>query len=444
MSDARANRSAVLSKAGVTIDQSGLGWWQGITRYQWTVLLVAWFGFMFDLMDSTLYSLVMVPAVRNLLGGVASTQSIGWYGGLVTAIFLVGWASGGVFFGIFADRHGRRMALMITILMYAIFTGLSAISHSWWELGIYRFLTGLGIGGEWAAGAALVAETWPERSRTKAAAVLQLSGGVGYFLAAFINLMVGGYSWRWVFVVGAFPAVLLLLLRYFVRESERWLESKAAAGGTAKSGPSLAQVFTPELRRDTIVGSLLAVVATLGFWAVTSWVPAYVGDMLSRGPNRPDPATLSKTVSYASMIMTLGSIPGYIIIGWLADRIGRRGAFAIFYIGAAIAIPVTFLNPWPLSTLLWLLPFIALFTMGVFAGFPIYLPELFPTYLRGTGSGFCFNIGRTVAAVGPLMTGTIVRATGSFGRAITVLGLIYLLGPITLIFARETRGQKLK
>jgi MFS family permease len=169
--------------------------------------MVAWFGFMFDLMDSTLYSLVMVPAVRDLLGGAAaSTQSIGWYGGLVSAIFLVGWATGGVFFGIFADSYGRKKALMVTILMYALFTGLCAVANSWWELGIYRFLTGLGIGGEWAAGAALVAETWPERSRVQAAALLQLSGGVGYFLAAFINLMVGGYSWRFSFSCFAFSS----------------------------------------------------------------------------------------------------------------------------------------------------------------------------------------------------------------------------------------------
>lgn len=425
----------------VAIDEENLAWWKGITRYQWIVLSVAWFGFMFDLMDSTLYSLVVVPALKELLGGSPTTQEIGKYGGIVLAIFLVGWAIGGVFFGIFSDYYGRRLALMLTIVMYAVFTGLSAAAHSWWELSIYRFLTGLGIGGEWAAGAALVAETWPERSRTKAAALLQLSGGVGYFLAAFINLLVGGYSWRWVFVVGALPALLLFVLRYAVRESERWEKSKTKA---VESEFSLGQIFSKELRRDTLVGSLLAIVATLGFWAVTSWVPAFVGELLGRSPDKLSPAEISRTVSYASMVMILGSLPGYLIIGWLAERVGRRFAFAVFYLGALISIPLTFMGHWPLSTLLWFLPFIALFTMGVFAGFPIYLPELFPTHLRGTGSGFCFNIGRVVAALGPLMTGTIVAYTGSFGKAITALGMIYALGPIVLIFARETRGQMLK
>ncbi|MBI4455823.1 MAG: MFS transporter [Acidobacteria bacterium] len=409
---------------------------------------------MFDLMDSTLYTMVMVPAVKELLGGTVSTQTIGWYGGLVFAIFLVGWASGGIFFGIFSDYYGRRTALMITILMYALFTGLSAISHTWWELGIYRFLTGLGVGGEWAAGAALVAETWPERARTKAAAILQMSGGVGYFLAAFINLLVGGYSWRWVFVVGALPALLLLLLRWFVKESERWLETKASSHATAGGETALAasfpkrstlsQIFSKELRRDTMVGSVLAIIATLGFWAVTSWVPALIGDRLAHGTEKLDAASISRYVSYASMVMILGSIVGYLLMGVLADLWGRKLAFLAYYLGAAVFIPLTFLLPWSFSTMIWFLPLIGLSTMGIFSGFPIYLPELFPTHLRGTGSGFCFNIGRVVAAFGPLMTGTIVMYSGSFAKAISILGLIYLVGPITLLFARETKGQPLQ
>jgi MFS family permease len=399
---------------------------------------------MFDLMDSTLYTMVMVPAVRELLGGAVNTQAIGWYGGVVFAIFLIGWAAGGVFFGIFSDHYGRKMALMITILMYAVFTGLSAISHTWWELGIYRFLTGLGVGGEWAAGAALVAEAWPERARAKAATLLQTSAGAGYFLAASINLTVGGYGWRWVFLVGALPALLLLALRSLVKESERWLETKAAADKTRHKGSTLAQIFSPELRRDTIVGSVLAIVATLGFWAVTSWVPALVGDMLAHRPEKLSLPEISRLVSYASMILIAGSLPGYFIIGWLMEHWGRRPAFLVFYLGAFVSILIIFMGGWSYNTMLWLFPLVGLTTMGVYAGFPIYLPELFPTHLRGTGSGFCFNIGRVVAAFGPLATGAIVGATGSFAKAISILSCIYLVGPIALYFARETKGQKLR
>jgi MFS family permease len=433
------NQTSVVENRTSVADDASLAWWQGISRYQWVVLAVAWFGFMFDLMDSTLYSLVFVPAVRDLLGPTATIQSISWYGGLISSIFLLGFALGGVGFGIFSDYYGRRLTLMITILLYALFTGLSALSNSWSDLAIYRFLTGLGIGGEWAAGAALVAEVWPERSRAKAGAALQLSGGVGFFLAAFVNLIVGAYGWRWVFAVGALPAILLLALRYFVRESERWAETRHAA----KKKFSLAEVFSKELRRNTVVGSLLSIVAVIGFWGITTWIPAFLGDLIGRS-GVSDPAAISRTVSLASMIMTAGSIPGYILMGWLADRVGRKFAFGLFYIGAFISILVTFLEPWPLSTLLQLLPLMALFTVGVFSGFPIYLPELFPTSIRGTGAGFCFNIGRIVAAVGPFLTGSIVRSTGSFASALAILSLIYVLGPITLIFARETRGQTLK
>src|SRR5688572_15188855 len=298
-------------------------------------------------MDGYLYAIILFPAMSDLLG-TSESAVIGWYGGIVLSIFMIGWALGGLIFGPIADRYGRAKTMAITILIYATFTGLCGVANSWWELAIYRFLTGLGIGGEWAAGAALVAETWPERSRAKAAAALQLSGGVGFFLAALINLLVGGYGWRWVFVVGAFPAILLWALRYFVHESERWLETKKAP---SKSKFSLAEVFSKELRRDTIVGSLLAVVAVFGFWAVTTWIPPFLGDLLSRTGEALDTAAISRTVSLASMIMTAGSIPGYILMGWLADRVGRKFAFAMFYVGALVSILVTFLQPWPVSTL---------------------------------------------------------------------------------------------
>ena len=167
-------------------------WWTEITRYQWTVLLMTWLGFLFDLMDSTLYTMVMGPALQDLLGPAASVQNIGWYGGLIFSIFLVGWALGGIVFGILADYVGRKRTLMITILIYAVFTGLAGLAGSWWELGAYRFLTGLGVGGEWAAGAAILAETWPEKARAKGAAILQTSAGMGY-LAAALHLSV---RWR--------------------------------------------------------------------------------------------------------------------------------------------------------------------------------------------------------------------------------------------------------
>jgi MFS family permease len=419
-------------------------WWKEINSYQWKILLMTWLGFMFDLMDSTLYTMVMAPALRELLRETSSVQNIGWYGGVIFSIFLIGWALGGIVFGVLGDYIGRKMTLMLTILIYAVFTGLAGIADTWWELAIYRFLTGLGVGGEWAAGAALLAESWPERARAKGAAILQTSAGAGYFAAAFIYLLVGSISWRLVFFVGVVPAILVFFIRKGIGESERWLEAQAAARhGSEKRSFTLAQVFGPGLLRDTIVGSMLATIVNFGFWAVTSWVPALIQNRLVSNPSLGGGMSTSSYVSYAIMILTLGALPGYFVVGWLADRVGRKGAFLVFFLGAALITPLIFLGPWSLSQMMFLFPFLGFFTMGIYAAFPIYLPELYPTHLRSTGAGFCFNIGRVISAFGPLITGTVVLYTGSFEYAITSLSTVYLLGPITLLWARETRGQPL-
>ena len=415
-------------------------WWTEITRYQWTVLLMTWLGFLFDLMDSTLYTMVMGPALQDLLGPAASVQNIGWYGGLIFSIFLVGWALGGIVFGILADYVGRKRTLMITILIYAAFTGLAGLAGSWWELGAYRFLTGLGVGGEWAAGAAILAETWPEKARAKGAAILQTSAGMGYLAAAFIYLLVGSYGWRLVFLAGALPAALLFFIRRTVRESERWM---ATQDGDAAPRFTLVQIFERTLRRDTLVGSALASIANFGFWGVSAWVPALIQNRIAADPSLAAGMSVSSYVSVAIMILTLGSLPGYALVAVLADWWGRKAMFAVFFTGAALSAPMIFLGPWTLSQMLLLLPFLGFFTLGIYAGFPIYLPELFPTHLRATGAGLCFNIGRVVSAAGPFLTGVVVLYTGSFEYAISVLSGVYLLGPVTLLFARETKGQVL-
>jgi MFS family permease len=440
-------------------------WWAEITRYQWTVLLMTWLGFLFDLMDSTLYTMVMGPALQDLLGPAASVQNIGWYGGLIFSIFLVGWALGGIVFGILADYVGRKRTLMITILIYAVFTGLAGLAGSWWQLGAYRFLTGLGVGGEWAAGAAILAETWPEKARAKGAAILQTSAGMGYLAAAFIYLLVGGYGWRLVFLAGALPAILLFLIRKTIRESERWTAAQngdfawvrgrdgAKVLGASDSATvrrfggasrfTLVQIFERTLRRDTLVGSALASIANFGFWGVSAWVPVLIQNRIAADPSLAAGASVSSYVSYAIMVLTLGSLPGYALVAVLADWWGRKAMFVVFFTGAALSAPIIFLGPWTLSQMLLLLPFLGFFTLGIYAGFPIYLPELFPTHLRATGAGFCFNIGRVVSAAGPFLTGLVVLYTGSFEYAISALSGVYLLGPVALLFARETKGQLL-
>src|SRR5215471_5691080 len=206
--------------------ESWFGWVSQVTRYQWLVLMVAWLGWVFDSMDATLYSLVQRPAITELMGAGASDAQIGFYSSVVFSVMLIGWALGGIVFGIVADYIGRTKALTATILIYSVFTGLSALSHTWWQLGAYRFVTGLGLGGEWAAGAALVAEIWPDHLRAKAGALLQSAAALGFFLAAVLNLWVGVISWRYVFLIGAIPAVIVMLVRMLVKEPEVWVKAQ--------------------------------------------------------------------------------------------------------------------------------------------------------------------------------------------------------------------------
>src|SRR5215472_13300106 len=217
-------------------------WRRGVTPYQWLVLGVAWLGWVFDSMDSTIYAMVLQPALRELMrspgGGLVTADVIGWYGGIIFSIFLIGWAIGGVLFGVMADRFGRAKTLIFTILIYALFTGLAALSQTWWQLALFRFITALGIGGEWAAGAALVAEVWPEDKRTKAAGLLQSAWAGGFLVAAILNLLLRNHGWRPMFIVGVLPAIVAVFVFLWVREPERWVKAQAEARRTGCSPSS--------------------------------------------------------------------------------------------------------------------------------------------------------------------------------------------------------------
>lgn len=423
-----------------------VAWHEGVTPYQWLVLAVAWLGWVFDSMDATIYAIVLHPALGELLqtetGVPPAQEAIAWYGGIIFSIFLIGWAIGGVLFGMVADYFGRIKTLIATILIYSIFTGLAALSVDWWHLAVYRFLTALGIGGEWAAGATLVAEVWPEEKRARAAGVLQSAWAAGFFLAAAANLGLGGYGWRVLFVVGVAPALVALLVRLSVKEPERWRMARAreVREGTEKR-VKLVELFTKDLRRSTWVGSLLAFVAVFGLWGATNWTPTLVREL-------PDlqglaPAVLSSYVSYAIMALNVGALVGYLSFGPLADRFGRRPVFALMCVGSLIMLPVTYLTPHAYVHVLALLPVLGFFNNGIFSGFPIYLPELYPTRLRATGAGFCFNTGRILAALSPFLTGFLVMTFGSYGTAASAIALIYLVGLAVLPFAPETVGKPL-
>ena len=397
-------------------------------------------------MDATIYAIVLHPALHDLLKtsppAPVSSEVIGWYGGIIFSIFLIGWAIGGIAFGVIADYIGRTKTLILTILIYAVFTGMAALSETWWQLALYRFLTALGIGGEWAAGAAIVAEVWPEDKRAKAAAVLQSAWAVGFFIAASISLLMRDSGWRLFFVIGIAPAVVALFVRLWVKEPERWLKAHEQE---ERSGElrvvKLAQLFEGDLRRSTLVGSGLAFVAVFGLWGATNWTPTLIRQL----PDMEglDAQVITSSVGYAIMALNAGALVGYLSFGPLADRFGRRAAFALMCTGSLVMLPVTFLTPRKYEHVLLLLPLLGFFNNGIFSGFPIYLPELFPTRIRATGAGFCFNAGRVLASMGPFLMGFLVAALGSFGRAASAIALIYLLGLLILPFAPETRGRPL-
>jgi MFS family permease len=427
-------------------------WWawvREVTGYQWVVLLVAWLGWVFDAMDGTIYAMVQKPVITELLGAGAREADIGFYSSAVFSAMLLGWAFGGIVFGVLADYIGRTKALTLTILIYSLFTGLSALADNWWQLAIFRFITGLGLGGEWAAGAALVAEVWPDRLRARAGSILQSAAGVGFFLAAAANNFVGVYSWRYVFLVGAVPALFVLFIRMAVKEPESWVNVQGERRHSEARAFTLSQLFRPALRRDTLVASALAFVVLLGLWGGTMWIPAAIREIAAASP---EAAGLSghdaerylvQQAGYGIMLLNAGSLLGYLFFGPLADAIGRRGAFFLYFVGAVCLFPITFLTTSTLDTVFLLVPLVGIFTLGVTSGFPIYLPELFPTAVRTTGVGFCYNLGRFVTAGGVFITGFLYGIMGSYAKAATAVSLVYVVGMVVLLFARETRGQKL-
>lgn len=294
-----------------------------------------------------------------------------------------------------------------------------------------------------------MAEVWPDRLRAKAGAMLQSAAAFGYFFAALITRIVDVRSWRYVYLVGAVPAIFVLFIRLLIKEPDRWVEvrdgrRRAKAEGRPGSeldAFTLKQLFSPKLRRDTLVASALAFTVLLALWGATMWIPSVIREVGAR--EGLSVADQNRYATYAVMLLNGGSLFGYLGFGPLADRFGRRAAFLFFFLGGVILFPVTFLLTSGITQIFVLLPLVGVFTLGITSGFPIYLPELFPTRVRTTGVGFCYNLGRIVTAGGVLVTGALVGFFGSYAKAASAVSLIYILGIFLLIFARETRGEKL-
>jgi MFS family permease len=420
----------------------------GLTPRHWAVLGIAWLGWVFDIMDVFLLVLVKEPAFRELLGPGASKEAVATYGGIALGITLVGWSLGGLVFGMAADRWGRTRTMALTILIYSVFTGLAGLSTSWWDLYLYRFIAALGIGGEWGTGAAMIAEVFPRRSRAVAAGILQSASGVGFFAATFLNRWVeqvvqGEGAWRVAFFAGAVPAFLALVVRLGLREPEAWVaaRSRAATDARERLGSVAALFQEPELRRRTLLGTVLALIGIFAYWGTTFWAPEALSELLGRLGVQGE---AFKTMKYHGiLLMNLGILLGFLLYIPLTQGIGRRRAFFWFHLGSLLSVPAAFLLADSYRAWLVLFFLAGAFTSGIFSGYTIYFPELFPTRVRATGAGFCYNVGRVVAAPGPVLKGALLAVFGSGAAAGAAIGCVYALAFLVIPFLPETRGAEL-
>ena len=466
-------------------------------------------GWLFDAMDQRLFILARTPALRDLLPGLEA-ERLPTFAGWATGLFIAGWATGGLLFGLLGDRYGRVRTMTWTILVYSIFTGLSGLARSWPEFALYRFFCGMGIGGEYAAGVALVAETMPARARPFALGLVQAFSSVGAIIGSGLSLVVGPQTtmgqtagWRVLFWFGVIPSLLVVLIRARVKEPDRWLRARELArsghgSGADESSSSRSEMRLGDLRaifgdrslrRRTLIGMTLGMVGQIGLWSIGLFTPELVrGSLLAQrkaehaevaanaiSPHVPgrghDLESLARAsslteadanrlasswkreddhyVGWGTLLQDVGSFFGAPLCTLIAVRRGRRQAFAVAYAMALGAVWFTFGLLARGPDVFWMLPLLGFCTCGIFGVIIVYLPELYPTRLRTTGTGFCYNIARYITATGPLVLGKLTLVFGTLGFAMPIrpaamsLALIYLLGLAVVPFAVETKGQPL-
>jgi MFS family permease len=472
------------------MNDASVPWYKLLNKYHWFVFTVAALGWLFDTMDQQLFNLARRPSMMELLPLTKSLNTaalspdqfkalVGEYSGYATAIFLLGWATGGLTFGVLGDRFGRARVMMWTILAYSLCTGLSAFSTNFWDFAAYRFLTGLGVGGEFAVGVALVAEVMPEKARPFALGWLQALSAVGNISAALISmslghleqtgitgdLVIGGFKmtvWRLMFVVGTVPALLCLVIRSKLKEPERW--QQASHEGAAKKMLSYyTDLFSdPRWRKNAIVGMFLAFSGVVGLWGIGFFSfdllqlvfrKHFEGQGLT--PEQIN-GKLAWWSGVASVMQNVGGFFGVYAYSRITHVIGRRKAFLIAFTAAMLSTAFVFWNLDEFSEIFWMIPMMGFCQLMIFGGYAIYFPELFPTRLRSTGTSFCYNVGRFVAAIGPFTFGLLtskvfVNVPGQpvvfdhepMRYAGVTMSAIFLLGMMALPFAPETHGKPL-
>lgn len=456
-----------MTTSNLNSPDSSRAWWSQLSGYHWFVFIVASFAWFFDCLDQRLFSLARIPALEELMRGKPPAE-IQAMGKEVTALFLVGWGIGGMLFGALGDRFGRSRTLTITVLIYSVFTGLSYFSRYYWDFALFRFLTGVGVGGVFGLAVALIAETVPAGARAGALGTLQVLSTVGNISASFIKMGIDalekggtipvGHSWRYLFLVGAVPALLVIFIQKYLKEPEPWLKLKAE--GRLPTGnifsPYAALLGDKRWRHNLIVGAVIASTGVVGLWAIGEYAVdlqkvVFKQHFLSQGV---DPALVSAkvgdSINLVFLLNMLGGAIGMSVFTWMCGKLGRRKSFVIGFSAALVVTALVYKNVSTPTQAMWMMPLMGAVQLGTLAGFSIYLPELFPSRLRSTGISFCYNLGRFAAAGGSLFSAKL--ATDVFAKSGTpdnlrysamTMCVIFVVGIVAVLWAPETKGQPL-
>ncbi len=442
-------------------------WWKDLSGYHWFVFIIASLAWMFDCLDQQLFLLARNDAMLALLPS-------GWdakeYGGYATSIFVAGWATGGLIFGSVGDRIGRARTLTVTVLIYSLCTGLSAFSQGWMDFAIYRFLTGVGVGGVFGLAVALIADTLPDRARAGALGTLQALSAVGNITAGLVSMYMGSLvkagtieaseSWKYMFLVGALPAFLCVFIAVRLKEPEKWVKAREQGRASGVAFGSYASLLgEARWRKPALLGMVLCVSGVIGLWGIGFFSPELVGDVIERSLLAEGMAAdeisaeKSKWVGINSIVQNTGAFFGMLAFTFLAQKTGRKPAFAVAYL-AAMVVTIAYFQMFNGKADIWMSGVMGACQLAIFAGFAIYLPELFPTRLRSTGTSFCYNVGRFLAATGPFTLGKLQASLkagltdadakiNAFRDAATYMSAIFLVGLVALFFLHETRGKEM-
>jgi MFS family permease len=432
-------------------------WYDGLTAMHWRVLRASFLGWIFDGYEALALVVVLGPMLHSVLSP-AQAASPTIYAGLVIGITLLGWGAGGLIGGILADYVGRKRMMLWSVFLYAVLSGLTAFSQTFWTLCALRFLTGLAMGSEWSTGIALLSETWPEQARAKGAGFLQSGFGWGTLIAAVVwyalssTHPLGAETWRLMFVLGALPA-FFVYIRRGVSESEKWQRAVRekrwsatnaqpgadAAQAAGKRPFTLAQLFSErEALRRTLLLLVLSIVTTVGWWAISSWLPTFTV-ALAKAEGLPDALSWGSKVSIS---YTVGAIVAYLLAGFIVDAIGRRAFLSLTFVGSLLTTFITYRLTSSVEAMMIVAPINGFFTLGcAYVWMAIYPCELFNVTVRSTAISFVFNAARLIAWVFPIVAGSMIKSFGGVSQAALALGSVYLIGIVLPWFLPETRGS---